>query len=57
MLVGSVGAALESLMGSGRFGATKLTPVEVTTDQAPVYPAVLEEPLTSGLASHRPVCQ
>jgi len=24
-------------------GATKLTPVEVTTDQAPVYPAVLEE--------------
>jgi IS6 family transposase len=24
-------------------GATKLTPVEVVTDQAPVYPAVLEE--------------
>ena len=24
-------------------GATKVTPVEVTTDQAPVYPAVLEE--------------
>jgi transposase-like protein len=23
--------------------ATKVTPVEVTTDQAPVYPAVLEE--------------
>jgi transposase-like protein len=23
-------------------GATKVTPVEVTTDQAPVYPAVLE---------------
>jgi hypothetical protein len=24
-------------------GATKITPGEVTTDQAPVYPAVLEE--------------
>jgi IS6 family transposase len=24
-------------------GATKVTPVEVTTDQAPVYPGVLEE--------------
>jgi transposase-like protein len=24
-------------------GATKVSPVEVTTDQAPVYPAVLEE--------------
>jgi transposase-like protein len=23
--------------------ATKLTPIEVTTDKAPVYPAVLEE--------------
>ena len=27
-------------------GATKVTPVEVTTDKAPVYPAVLEELLT-----------
>jgi transposase, IS6 family len=24
-------------------GATKVTPVEITTDQAPVYPAVLED--------------
>jgi transposase-like protein len=32
-------------------GATKLTPVEVTTDQAPVYPAVLEELLPA--AWHR----
>jgi hypothetical protein len=32
-------------------GATKLTPVEVTSDQAPVYPAVLEKLLTSGLAT------
>jgi IS6 family transposase len=32
-------------------GATKVTPVEVTTDQAPVYPAVLEELLPA--AWHR----
>jgi transposase-like protein len=32
-------------------GATKLTPVEVVTDQAPVYPAVLEELLPA--AWHR----
>jgi transposase-like protein len=32
-------------------GATKVTPVEVTTDQAPVYPAVLEELLP--MAWHR----
>jgi transposase-like protein len=32
-------------------GATKVTPVEVTTDQAPVYPAVLEELLP--VAWHR----
>ena len=32
-------------------GATKLTPVEVTTDQASVYPAVLEELLPA--AWHR----
>jgi transposase-like protein len=32
-------------------GATKITPVEVTTDQAPVYPAVLEELLPA--AWHR----
>jgi IS6 family transposase len=31
--------------------ATKVTPVEVTTDQAPVYPAVLEELLPA--AWHR----
>ncbi len=40
----------------GRFferaiGATKVTPVEVTTDQAPVYPAVLGELLPT--AWHR----
>jgi IS6 family transposase len=29
-------------------GATKVTPVEVTTDQAPVYPGVLEELLPTG---------
>jgi transposase, IS6 family len=28
-------------------GATKVTPVEVTTDQAPVYPVVLEELLSA----------
>ena len=33
-------------------GATKVSPVEVTTDQAPVYPAVLEERLPA--AWHRP---
>src|SRR5512133_368777 len=32
-------------------GATKVTPIEVTTDQAPVYPAVLEELLPA--AWHR----
>ena len=32
-------------------GATKVTPVEVTTDQAPVYPAVLDELLPA--AWHR----
>jgi transposase-like protein len=32
-------------------GATKVTPVEVTTDKAPVYPAVLEERLPA--AWHR----
>jgi transposase, IS6 family len=32
-------------------GASKVTPVEVTTDKAPVYPAVLEERLPS--AWHR----
>jgi transposase, IS6 family len=32
-------------------GAMKITPVEVTTDQAPVYPAVLEELLPA--AWHR----
>jgi transposase-like protein len=34
-------------------GATKVNPVEVTTDQAPVYPAVLEERLPA--AWHRTV--
>jgi transposase-like protein len=33
-------------------GATKVTPIEVTTDKAPVYPAVLEELLPA--AWHRP---
>jgi IS6 family transposase len=43
-------------------GATKVTPVEVTTDQAPVYPAVLEERLpaawhrTDGYANNRIEC-
>jgi IS6 family transposase len=32
-------------------GTTKVTPVEVTTDQAPVYPGVLEELLPA--AWHR----
>jgi transposase-like protein len=32
-------------------GATKVTPIEVTTDKAPVYPAVLEELLPA--AWHR----
>ena len=32
-------------------GATKVTPIEVTTDQAPVYPAVLDELLPA--AWHR----
>jgi transposase, IS6 family len=32
-------------------GSTKVTPAEVTTDQAPVYPAVLEELLST--AWHR----
>jgi IS6 family transposase len=36
---------------SGRLGVTKVSPVEVTTDQAPVYPAVLEERLPA--AWHR----
>jgi transposase, IS6 family len=35
-------------------GATKVNPVEVTTDQAPVYPAVLEERLPA--AWHRTDC-
>jgi transposase-like protein len=35
--------------------ATKVTPVEVTTDQAPIYPTVLEDLLSA--ASHRPVRQ
>ena len=38
-------------------GATKVTPVEVTTDKAPVYPAVLDELLPDGLASQRAVRQ
>ena len=43
-------------------GATKVTPVEVTTDQAPVYPAVLDELLpaawhrTEGYANSRVEC-
>ena len=36
---------------------TKVTPVEVTTDQAPVYPVVLEGVAASGVAPHRPVRQ
>jgi transposase-like protein len=38
-------------------GATKITPVEVITDQAATYPVVLEELLPNGLASHRPLRQ
>jgi transposase-like protein len=30
-------------------GTTRIAPAEVTTDQAPVYPAVLEEPLPAAL--------
>jgi transposase, IS6 family len=43
-------------------GATKITPVEVTTDQAPVYPVVLEELLpaawhrTDGYGNNRVEC-
>jgi transposase-like protein len=37
-------------------GGTFVAPTEVTTDQAPVYPVVLEE-RCQGLAPHRPVCQ
>jgi IS6 family transposase len=36
---------------SGRWARTKVTPVGVTTDKAPVYPAVLEELLPA--AWHR----
>ncbi len=36
---------------------TKVTPVEATTDQAPVYPAVLEELLPAAWPPHRPVRQ
>jgi transposase-like protein len=38
-------------------GTTKITPNEVTTEQAPGYPAVLEAPAASGMASHRPLRQ
>ena len=38
-------------------GTTKVAPVEVVTDQAAAYPAVLEELLPGGLASHRAVRQ
>jgi transposase-like protein len=37
--------------------ATRVTPAEVTTDQAPVYPAVLEVLAASGLAPLRAVWQ
>ena len=43
-------------------GATKVTPIEVTTDQAPVYPAVLDELLpaawhrTDRYANHHVEC-
>ena len=43
-------------------GATKVTPVEVTTDKAPVYPAVLDELLpmawhrSEQYANHRVEC-
>ena len=36
---------------------TSIAPAEVTTDRAPVYPAVLEELLPGVLASNRPVRQ
>ena len=49
-------SARRDTMAAHRFfqraiGATKINPVEVTTDQAPVYPAVLEERLPA--AWHR----
>ena len=49
-------SARRDAKAAGRFfdqaiSATKVTPVEVTTDQAPVYPAVLEELLPA--AWHR----
>jgi transposase-like protein len=36
-------------------GTTKATPVEVVTDRAATYPAVLEELQHGGVASHRAV--
>ena len=36
---------------------TKVTPVEVITDQAPVYPVGAGGSAASGLASHRPIRQ
>ena len=36
-------------------GTMRVAPVEVVTDHAPVYPAVLEELLPAASASHRPV--
>jgi transposase-like protein len=38
-------------------GATKITPIEVVTDQAAMYPAVLEAFIAGGVAWHRPVRQ
>jgi transposase-like protein len=36
-------------------GATKVSPIEVVTDQAPVYPGVVEEPPPAW--HYRPICR
>jgi transposase-like protein len=38
-------------------GATKVTPVEVTTDEAKVYPGRAGGTAAAGVAPHRSVCQ
>jgi transposase-like protein len=38
-------------------GSTRVTPTEVVTDRAAVYPKVLDELAPAALAPHRAVCQ
>jgi transposase-like protein len=47
----SVTGGLPAASSSGAIGTTQITPVEVVTDHAPVYPATLEELLPA--AWHR----